>query len=169
MLSYNVRDLEHQAATVDGELAADDPVWVDGDPRPDGPVRVTGRLSSAGPGRYYWNGHIEGAALMDCRRCLEPVAVSVADDVHAIFAESGDEVADDPDAYALPVRAPVVDLRPAVREQWLLSAPAFAVCRDDCKGLCPKCGTELNAGACDCAPETDLRMSALRDLRVAPE
>ena len=48
-------------------------------------------------------------------------------------------------------RATELDLRPALREQWLLHVPGYALCRDDCKGLCPTCGAELNAGPCDCA------------------
>ena len=168
MLSYDLRDLERQAATVDGQLAADDPVWESADARPSGAVHATGRLSKAGPGRYYWSGRIEGKAALQCRRCLTDVAQEVRDDVHLLFVEAGDsEIADDPDAYRLPPRALAVDLRAAVREQWLLAAPEFALCREDCKGLCPRCGADWNAGACDCPPETDRRWDALRTVRNA--
>lgn len=167
MLSYDLRDLERHAATVDGRLAADDPVWEEGDRRPAGAISATGRLSKAGPGRYYWSGHIEGTSALQCRRCLIDVKQDVRDDVHLLFAEDGDEVADDPDAYRLPPRALTVDLSVPVREQWLLVAPEFALCRDDCKGLCPRCGADWNAGPCDCKPETDSRWEALRTVRHA--
>jgi uncharacterized protein len=170
MLSYDLRDLERHAATVDGRLAPDDPVWEAGDARPPAGVHATGRLSKAGPGRYYWSGHIDGTAALQCRRCLADVSLDVRDDVHVLFVEDGDqEVADDPDAYQLPPRALNVDLRAAVREQWLLAAPAFALCREDCQGLCPRCGADWNAGACGCAPETDRRWEALRTVRRATE
>ena len=58
-----------------------------------------------------------------------------------------------------------LDMRPALREQWLLAVPAFVHCREDCKGLCPTCGTDLNVGACDCAPTTDSRWESLRNVR----
>lgn len=165
MLSYNIRDLEHQAATVDGWLSSEDAIWADGDPRPATPVHATGRLSQAGPGRFYWSGRIEGTAELACRRCLTPVSATVTDEVHVVIVEAGDEVADDPDTFGLPPHAQVVDIRPVIREQWLLSAPSFAVCREDCQGLCPHCGADLNAGACECSPaEVDSRWDALRQL-----
>src|SRR2546422_2859983 len=40
--------------------------------------------------------------------------------------------------------------RPAVREELLLAVPQWVVCRDDCRGLCPRCGKDLNAGPCGC-------------------
>ena len=48
---------------------------------------------------------------------------------------------------------------------WLLVAPAFVLCREDCKGLCANCGADLNAGACACPPATDSRWDALRAAR----
>jgi uncharacterized protein len=169
MLSYDLRELERNAASVDGRLAADDPVWEDGDARPASPIHATGRLSKAGPGRYYWSGHIEGTAPHACRRCLTDVALELREDVHLLFAEEGDEIAEDPDSYRLPPRAITIDLRDAVREQWLLAVPEFALCRADCKGLCPRCGADWNAGPCTCPPETDSRWDALRKVRHASE
>lgn len=164
MLSFNIRELQQHAVTVDGALAADDQIWEEGDARPVDAVQVTGRLSAAGTGRFYWSGRIEGAARVACRRCLVDSIVPVAENVHVIFAEEGGPEAEDPDVFRLSSRSAVVDLRPAVREQWLLGVPAFAQCREDCKGLCPHCGNDLNAGPCDCSPATDSRWDALRDV-----
>lgn len=166
MLSFDIRDIETRAAQVDGRLVADDPIWQESDLRPSNAVHATGRLSSAGGGRFYWNGHIAGELSLDCRRCLEPVDVGVSEDVHVFFADPGEEAAEDPDVYRLDTRRPDLDLRPAVREQWVLSAPAFALCREDCKGLCPSCGADLNAGSCECPPVTDGRWDALRSVRT---
>jgi len=74
----------------------------------------------------------------------------------------GSDESDESDVYMLEPRATTVDLRPALREQWLLAAPGLALCREDCKGLCPKCGADLNLGPCDCAPDVDPRWAALR-------
>ena len=165
MLSFDIRSLESKAVHVDGVLAADDPVWRDEDMRPSGPVTVVGRLSAAGPSRYYFSGRLEGEAAGECRRCLTDVSVSVAEDVQLLFVESGTEGADEPDVYVVDARAHELDMRPALREQWLLAVPVFVQCRDDCKGLCPTCGADLNAGACECAPATDSRWDSLRDVR----
>ena len=169
MLSFDIRELESRAVQVDDVLAVDDPVWAEGDPVPAEPVRVKGRLSSAGSGRFYFSGELAGRVNMECRRCLTPLTSPVSESgLHLIFVESDDdETADDPDVYLLDARKPELDLRPAVREHWLLSVPGYAECRTDCKGLCPTCGADLNAGDCGCVPAvTDSRWDALRNVKL---
>jgi uncharacterized protein len=162
MLSFDRSSVESKAARVDGRLEAEDPVWQEGDPRPAGAVVVTGRISSAGEGRFYFSGRMDGMVQAECRRCLAPATMPVAEELHLLFAEAGDEEADDSDVYMLDPRSQTVDLRPAVREQWVLAAPAFVLCREDCKGLCPRCGADLNEGPCQCEPEIDPRWAALK-------
>lgn len=59
-----------------------------------------------------------------------------------------------------------VDLDELVREQILLALPSRNLCREDCKGLCQKCGADLNAGQCSCEQgETDPRWAALADFK----
>ena len=170
MLSFDFSDLDARAVSVAGVLAADDAVWTEEDPRPSGGVRVTGRLSGAGPGRFYFSGQLDGVVDSECRRCLTAVSAPVRDTMHVVFAEPGDEdVEGDREVYHLDPRSQQLDLRPAVREQWLLSAPAFVQCRDDCKGLCPSCGADRNAGDCGCAPAAaDPRWDTLRSPRSDP-
>jgi uncharacterized protein len=161
MLSFDIGSLQSRAAQVDGRLPADDPVWEEGDSRPADSVHVTGRLSSAGADNFYFSGQIEGTVSGECRRCLTDVQSHVAADVHFLYSEMSEE-SDDPDMYPVNDRAGTIDLRPAVREHWMLEVPSFLQCRDDCKGLCPTCGADLNAGSCNCEPVTDSRWAALR-------
>jgi uncharacterized protein len=163
MLYFDIRSVEARAEIVDGLLAPSDPVWEASDARPlsDG-VLVTGRLSGAGHGRFYFSGHFEGTAATECRRCLVEVAVPVSEDVQLLFAEAGMDEAEEDDVVPLPAGARVVDLRPAIREEWLLAVPGFALCREDCLGLCVTCGADRNSGACKCAPSIDPRWEALR-------
>ena len=166
MLSFDIRSLDSHAAVVDEQLPANDEVWEKGDPKPVGAVHVTGRLSAAGPSLFYWHGRIEGDVSLACSRCLTEAHAHVSDDTHLIFAESGDEGSDDPDVYRRDTNAQEIDLRPAIREQWLLAAPLFAQCRENCKGFCPRCGTDLNAGPHHCShEESDPRWNTLRQLR----
>jgi uncharacterized protein len=166
MLSFDIRSLAERAVAVDDTLSPDDPVWEEGDPKPSSPLRVKGRLSAAGPGRFYWHGRIDGEVALECRRCLADARAHVEDEAHVIFAEVGSEETDDPDVYPLDPKAQEIDLRPAIREEWLLVAPTYALCRDDCKGLCPQCGADLNAGPPTCAlAESDPRWDALRKLK----
>ncbi len=63
-------------------------------------------------------------------------------------------------------------LEDVLREQVLLSLPARTLCSPDCKGLCPRCGHNLNTDPCTCEdPSSDPRWSALSDLRsrLSPE
>lgn len=165
MLQFDMRSVEAKAVQVDAELAPGDEVWKEGDPVPDKPLRVTGRLSSAGGGRFYWHGKISGDVTMPCRRCLADATVHVQDEVQVIFAEEGSDEADDPDVFVLDPRSTQLDLRPVVREQWLLNVPAYAECRQECKGLCPTCGKDLNEGPCDCPESQDSRWDALRRVK----
>jgi len=166
MLSFDKRAVETKAAVVDDVLAADDSVWQTGDAVPAGPLKVTGRLSAAGSGRFYWHGKVEGDMVMPCRRCLTDAKVHVQDESHVIFAEPGSDETDDPDVQVLDERSNIIDLRAMLREQWLLNVPGYAVCRDDCKGICPTCGKDLNEGACDCPATRDARWDALRKVQT---
>lgn len=164
MLSVDLRSLGGQAVLIDGALAPDDTVWVEGDVRPEAPLRITGRLSGAGEGRFYFTGHFEGTASAECRRCLVDVSVTAADDVQCLFAEESDEAGldDDPDVFPIAPRARSLDLRPAIREAWLLAVPAYALCRADCQGLCLSCGADRNTTSCACSSAGDARWAGLR-------
>ena len=166
MLSFDTRALESKAVQVEGDLAASDPVWAERDVRPTGAVHVEGRLSAAGEGRFYFSGHLSGEVALECRRCLTAVSSDVRENVHFLVAPEGDPTTeDDPDVFLFDAGTGQIDLRPAIRESWLLAAPAFVQCREDCKGLCPHCGTDLNVNACDCASTTDARWDALQQAR----
>jgi uncharacterized protein len=169
MLAFDLRALASAAAVVDDVLPSDDPVWKAEDRLPVDGVRVTGRLSVAGPGRLYFSGQISGRSRDACRRCLEDVETELTERVQMLFAASGaaDEDEDDPDVYLFDPRSYELELGPAVREQWLLAVPVFVQCREDCAGLCPTCGADLNAGPCGCDQPTDGRWDALRQLDAA--
>jgi len=58
-----------------------------------------------------------------------------------------------------------IDLHEIVRQEVAFHLPLRLVCGDDCKGLCPKCGENLNTGSCKCKEETDPRWSGLDKLK----
>ena len=100
--------------------------------------------------------------IWPCRRCLQEAHGHVEDEAHVIFAEPDESNEDDPDIYLIDPNGYELDLRPAIREQWLLAQPRFVLCRDDCQGLCPRCGADLNQGPCGCPPQADSRWADLR-------
>ena len=66
-----------------------------------------------------------------------------------------------------PYSGKTIDLAPALREQILLAVPPSPVCDEGCKGLCPTCGRDLNAGACGCETTTlDPRWAALKGIQL---
>jgi uncharacterized protein len=96
----------------------------------------------------------------ECRRCLRPVG----GDLRVSFRELFEEEAREGESY--PLRVDHLDLGPLAREALLLDLPLAPLCADDCRGLCPNCGADLNHGDCECATEVgDPRWAALDVLR----
>ena len=164
MLRADLRELARGPVETRGDLPATDALFTGLDFALAEPVRVTGRLQPAGEGRFYWRAKLAARVSESCRRCLEPVQVPVETDIDVLFTQDPDAL-DDPASYALSPDATVVDVTPAIREELILAVPQYVVCRDDCRGLCPSCGHDLNAGPCGCPPATDLRWQALAGLK----
>jgi len=60
-----------------------------------------------------------------------------------------------------------IDLAPMICEQIVLQAPMRVLCTDDCKGLCPHCGINLNSGSCNCHSDVvDDRLAVLKNFRI---
>jgi uncharacterized protein len=167
MLQVDLRELVRGPVDTAGVLAPDDPLFAGLDVALAQPVRVAGRLQATGEDRYYWSGTLQTTIQAACRRCLKDFVLPVTASVGALFSQESD-VDDDPDAYPLPGDAVVVDVTPAVREELMLAVPRYALCRPDCRGLCPRCGQDWNAGSCDCATATDARWAALAALKPKP-
>jgi uncharacterized protein len=80
--------------------------------------------------------------------------------------EAEREVEDD-DLETSYYRDDEIDLNELLREQFYLALPMKPLCREECRGLCPQCGTNLNTGSCDCAPEwVDPRLAALKNVKT---
>jgi uncharacterized protein len=163
MLRVDLRAAATEPVETNAEVPAASPVFADLDTVPTRPVVVSGRLMAAGPGTYYWDGRVRTQVQGTCRRCLVPVVVDVDDPVRLLFTE--DEDNDDPAAVILPPRAADIDLGDAIREALILAMPEYPLCREDCRGLCPRCGADLNQGPCACPPVPDPRWGALEALR----
>jgi DUF177 domain-containing protein len=163
MLRFDLRALEQRPADVAGALQPGDQALEGVEVELLEPVRATGRLSSAGRGHYYWRGEIQTSLRTECRRCLASLTTPIRAEVDALFTDDPD--ADDPAVYIIPERVQVLDLGEVIREELVLAAPEFVVCREDCRGLCPRCGTDLNTDTCQCVPEPDSRWAVLEALK----
>ena len=109
---------------------------------------------------------------LSCARCVEPVTQDVRRDFDLLYRPVGTDSGKE-ELSVTGVEAEIgyyqgagLLLEDVVREQVLLSVPVKALCREDCKGLCPRCGQNLNQGQCSCtAAPADHRWSALKDIR----
>lgn len=81
-----------------------------------------------------------------CARCLTEVTRPIAAEMRAEFAHEPDP--EDPDQYGF--EASTLELTDAIRDALVLELPLRFLCTEDCKGLCPQCGTNLNTGTCTC-------------------
>lgn len=124
--------------------------------------------------RASWSGTFE----VPCARCLEPVSHPLGGEFDLLFRPLGADAGPTERALGAPdteigyYQGEGLVLEDVLREQVLLALPARSLCRTDCKGLCPRCGRNLNTESCTCqtAP-ADERWSALSDLRsrLSPE
>lgn len=125
----------------------------------EGTVRCEGRLTNTG-GQLLLTARLKARVRRSCARCLK-----------AFSAETGCRVQEQfyPAAAAPPEAltyvGDVLDLAQPLREALLLAEPLRALCKEDCKGLCPKCGADLNEGDCGCARQgLDPRLALLAQL-----
>ena len=164
MLRIGLSALEQGPVDTAATVAVGDPLFEGLNFSLSEPVRITGELSAAGQGSYYWRGDLRTAVEGTCRRCLAPTSMRVDAPVNILFTE--DEQADDPSVYVIPPRSRALDLSEAVREELILAVPDYLLCRENCAGLCPHCGKDLNEGPHECAGKaTDARWAALETLK----
>ncbi|MGG1311253.1 MULTISPECIES: YceD family protein [Cohnella] len=113
------------------------------------------------------SGHLACKLQLACSRCLEPIEYDCQVSFQETFKIVPKEVAErgeQDDEDFVPIHGERLDLRPYVEEELLLHLPYALLCREDCKGLCPECGQNLNRGECGCNREKiDPRLMALKD------
>src|SRR5829696_8331212 len=121
-------------------------------------------------------GQVGAEVRLQCSRCLDEFSVPVEARLEekyqpTIDIETGRPVRreeDEEDDTAFSISAGhEIDLAEPVRQALLVALPLKPLCREDCAGLCPQCGANLNEGPCDCEPDTaDNRWAALRELQL---
>jgi uncharacterized protein len=101
---------------------------------------------------------------LQCVRCLNPVTETIQVELDERFRHPPFKATEDHPVLSIDADK-YIDIRPVLRELVIVSTPMRVVCRQDCLGLCPECGQDLNNGACDCQPdEIDPRLAALKAL-----
>jgi len=123
--------------------------------------------------QFELKGGVKTTLELPCSRCLEPFSwpVDATFDLrYQPLTEASDdeerELGEDDFATAY-YENDEIDLAQLMREQFLLSLPMKPLCTDECRGLCPECGANLNRTTCGCAPHwEDPRLAVLKTLKT---
>ena len=141
------------------------------------------------PGTLYVAGDLKAEVQFSCSRCHESFSTAVHEPDFASSWELSEDgshgpvgMDEDPritrinpqhsaaEAHRGGAEDPEsVDLTPDIRESMIFTFPHYPVCSQDCKGLCARCGINLNRDACDCGSPTDDRWAQLDTLEVREE
>ncbi len=98
-----------------------------------------------------------------CDRCASDFIRDVEIPIHVVLvSELSNE--ENEDEWVFPLEGDSADLEDIVRTVFVLNMDAKLLCKEDCKGLCCKCGKNLNDGPCNCQKELDPRFAALQQL-----
>lgn len=124
-----------------------------------GSVKLVGTMSNAGD-VLLLQAKMQCKVQRTCSRCLkEFTGVTEAEVVEKFYPAGADNIENDAFVYD----SDVIDITEPLREGLLLAEPMQALCKPDCRGLCPVCGADLNDGDCGCDRLTvDPRLAALK-------
>ena len=131
---------------------------------------ISGKVRQSGT-EVFVNGHVDSCVQVECDRCLKPLQLSVKSDFSLAYI-TGSEYEANRTAELTEELMSVgvfdgesIDVDEIAKEQILLQVPVRSLCNEDCKGFCPTCGADRNAGDCGCSGgEIDPRWTALKDL-----
>lgn len=118
------------------------------------------------------SGTVSGSITLTCYRCLKgfgfPLSVQLRESV--LWLNEGDIKPGDERTDEYMVNVGILDLAPMLRDAICLALPSRRICGEQCKGLCPACGIDLNLEQCDCdTRKVDARLKPLADLKKRME
>ncbi len=187
VLTPKIADITAEGRSLSGDLTGEELELTDAD------VSIRGTLSvgldlRAIERTVYVTGVVEGTAVRQCVRCLKDFEDPMAFSLRVAYereTKAPPPAAKRDDARKKKSTAPVeveaeeqnddlyyftgdhLELAPMLREQLILAAPMHPLCSEDCLGLCPRCGKNLNEGPCSCVEEpTGGPFQALRDMKA---
>jgi uncharacterized protein len=158
------------------ELRLDAGWWESSDvqgqvPGLDGPLCARINIARAGS-KFILEGSFSGRLLMTCDRCLEPYGLDIKNDFKVFVTRRSNPNPDEEELEAEDledhfVKEDEIDLAETIREQVFLSLPMKSLCGENCLGLCPACGANLNHKKCGCTGSSeDKDFSMLKNLRI---
>ena len=124
------------------------------------PVSIDGSLALVGD-IIQLDVVVHAKLLLQCSRCIENFVHEIDLDVHEKFSSNQDNN----DDSIIFIDSDAIDITEIIENNIILALPIKKLCNDDCKGLCQKCGTNLNINTCSCDnKDVDPRLAKLKDL-----
>lgn len=120
----------------------------------------------------YLEGEVQAVVEAECSRCLDPARLFVRAPFKYVLAPKQPEHQEEKelspeDLDLVFYEGDLIDLDPLIVEQIFLQVPMKILCREDCKGLCPRCGINLNRETCQCPEKPiDVRFEVLKKLKL---
>ena len=124
------------------------------------PVQAEGRVTNHA-GALVLEGTIHSMLDLACDRCGKEFSREKVVELDSLVAH---ELEDDDNDEIILLEGTALDLDEVVTTAYILAMDTRNLCSDDCKGLCAKCGVNLNQEPCRCKPEVDPRLAALAQL-----
>lgn len=118
---------------------------------------------------YDVNGSIRTSLELSCDRCLGSYILDINENIHVLYG-SNEEAEKEENYVFISPKDTELDLLPYVRDTIRLLIPYKKLCSEDCKGLCPQCGANLNHESCSCnTKRIDPRWDTLKELKKTLE
>lgn len=124
------------------------------------PVRASGAVRNTA-GVLILSGEVKTRLHCECDRCARPFARDFDLPVRAVLTDHL-ESEENEDEELFELTGDCADLDDVINTAFVLNMEQKFLCREDCRGLCPTCGADLNEGDCGCRPEIDPRFAALQ-------
>ena len=131
--------------------------------RAETPIHAVGSVRNTA-GVYVLSGTLNAELTGCCDRCARDVTKALTLPLHAVLGNPPENDDGDEDPWLFLLDGDKADLEEILRTSFVLGMEPQFLCKEDCKGLCPRCGKDLNDGPCDCKPEPDPRFAVLKQL-----
>lgn len=129
-----------------------------------GPLAFSGQVENMGD-RLYVMGKVHATVELSCSRCAETITLEVNAPFSEMFSNHKEVVEMGSEEEISFFEGDLIDIASHIARAILLELPMKALCREECKGLCPECGVNLNLGECQCGEQDmDPRFLALKKL-----